>query len=257
MYSGQQLAPTTINDLPKEIKQLIASFLINHDPLQAIQDILKLQKISKEWNQIAMSRLVMSHLRGLWEQKVKEGWVDNFLKQEQDIKFRRRLWQLYRTHKTLNLKELIAERDRATLSLRTTGIRADRVLTHLVIRKKIEILAILMANSGIDVPDSLQNFPALPPENKSESEMELAMLEIERMAGGKNKKKMTADQKSQIIAAIEECLRSKEHKRGARNSTQQVHQEGFARRKSEKWNRAQRIFQSSGFAAALNDAERC
>jgi hypothetical protein len=253
MYSGQLVTTTTINDLPREIKELIVSFLTNHDPLQASQDILKLRRLSTEWNQI-----VMSYLKLLWEQKVKEGWVDNFLLREQDPNFKRRTLGLYKEHKNLNLKALIAERDRMTLSLRTTGIRADTVLTHLVIRKKIEILAILIANSGIDVPESLRNFPALTAENESELEMELAALEIERMAkAGKNKKKMTADQKTQIIAAIEECLRSKEHRRGARTSTEQVHQEGFARRKSEKWNRAQRIFQSSGFAAALNDAERC
>lgn len=253
MHSGQLVSTTTINDLPKEIKQLIVSFLTNHDPLQASQDILKLRRLSKEWNKI-----VMSYLGWLWEQKVKDGWVDNFLKLEEDTKFRRRLMGLYNEHKNLNLKELVAARDRMTLSRRSTGIRADTVLTHLVIRKKIEILASLMADSGIDVPDSLRKFPAFNSKNESESEMELAMLEIEHMAkSGKGKKQMTADQKSQIMAAIEECLRSKEHRRGARTSTQQDHQEGFARRKSEKWNRAQRIFQSSGFAAALNDAQRC
>lgn len=88
--------------------------------------------------------------------------------------------------------------------------------------------------------------------------MEFPMYEIEHMAGSRSgRRQMTADQKLQILAAINDCLASREHTRGARGSTQGTHEAGMARRKADKWNRAQRIFQSSGFAAALNDARRC
>jgi hypothetical protein len=251
MYSGE-VATTTINDIPNVIKQLIVSFLTNHDPLQASQDILKLRRLSKEWNQV-----VMSHLKWLWEQKVKDGWVSTFL--ARDKFFKAQIPNLYNEQKNSNIQELISARKQAIANRRQTGIGVPHQLfTHLVIRKKIEILADLISKSGLIIPDSLQTTIDVLAENESELEMELAALEIERMAkSGKNKKKMTADQKSQIIATIEECLRSQEHKKGARKSTEQDHQENLARRKREKWNRAQRIFQTSGFTAALNDAERC
>lgn len=88
-----------------------------------------------------------------------------------------------------------------------------------------------------------------------ESEMELSMYEIEHMAGGK--KKMRADQAQQIKAAIDACLKSKEHTSSKRGSTRQKHQEAIARRRAEKWGRAQRVFEQNGFEAALSDAERC
>lgn len=93
---------------------------------------------------------------------------------------------------------------------------------------------------------------------RRETEMEFSMHEIEHMAGsGRGRRQMTADQKAQIMAAINDCLASREHTSGARGSTLGTHQAGMARRKADKWNRAQRIFQTSGFTAALNDARRC
>lgn len=79
--------------------------------------------------------------------------------------------------------------------------------------------------------------------------------EIEHMAGGN--KQMTSQQKKEILEAIDECLKKKEHTKGGRSSTKQTHQQGMARKRQDKWNRAQRIFQNQGFPAALNDAKRC
>lgn len=72
----------------------------------------------------------------------------------------------------------------------------------------------------------------------------------------KGGKKMTAQQKSQILAAIDESLGGKEHTSSKRGSTRNKHQEALARKRKEKWNRAQRMFQNQGFQAALNDARR-
>ncbi|MEB3277747.1 MAG: hypothetical protein VKK42_02345 [Lyngbya sp.] len=69
-------------------------------------------------------------------------------------------------------------------------------------------------------------------------------------------KKMSADQKRQILAAIDESLSKKEHTSSKRGSTKNKHQEGLARRRQDKLKRAQRIFQDQGFQAALNDARR-
>jgi len=91
-----------------------------------------------------------------------------------------------------------------------------------------------------------------------ESEMELSMYEIEHMAGG-GRKQFTADQKRQIMAAIDECLGSREHTSGARGSTRQTHQEGMTRRKQDMFNSAKRAYQVSGrtFQSVLDQVQRC
>ena len=85
-----------------------------------------------------------------------------------------------------------------------------------------------------------------------ESELEFDLFEIERMAGDS----MTKQQKRQIMAAIDASLAATEHTSGKRGSTKGKHQSGMARRRKDKWNRAVRVFQSQGFAAALADAQR-
>lgn len=251
MPSGQLISPTSINDLPLELKQLIASFLTNHDPLQASQDILKLRTLSREWNPV-----VLSYLKRLWNEQVKKGWITHFLMREEQLK--PKLLDFFQRTRSLDFPALVDERDRMSLSLRTRGIRADAVLTHLVIRRKIELLKQLIHDAGLVVPESLQNFPSIS-ESESEVdrelELEIALQEIEQMAGGK--KQMSASQKRQIKKAIADCLAAKEHTKSQRGSTRQKHQEALARRQAEKWNRSQRIFQSSGFQAALDDAKRC
>lgn len=239
MPSGQLIAPTSINDLPYELKQLLASFLTNHDPLQASQDILKLRTLSHEWN-----RIVMSYLKWLWNKKVSDGWLDDFLKQEQNTNLQ---LQNFQQSKTLTLAPQ-----------RSLHALNNQKQTNHVIRQKIAKLKTLIEKAGLEVPATLKNFPTsieLESTSDRELELEIALQEIEHMAGGK--KQMTASQKTQIKNAIAACLQSKEHKKGARGSTKGTHEEGMARRKAEKWNRAQRIFQNSGFQAALDDAQRC
>lgn len=241
------ISPTRIDDLPQELKQLIVSFLTNHDPLQADRDILKLRSLSQNWNPV-----VLSYLKRLWNEQVNQGWMTHFLRREQQLK--PKLLDFLQRTRSLDFPALVNERDRMSLSLKTRGIRADEVLTHLVIRRKIELLKQLIQDAGLVVPESLQTFPRIA-ESESELELEISLQEIEQMAGGK--KQMTASQSTQIDRAIAACLQSKEHKKGARGSTRSTHEEGMARRKKDKWNRAKRIFQTSGFQAALSDAKRC
>lgn len=141
----------------------------------------------------------------------------------------------------LNVMEKVLHLNYFTLRSGTKISQADLILWQGKLNQYKEKLVDILRRMG--------------PEYESEMEMELYFQEIEHMAGGK--KKMTADQKRQIMSAIDECLKSKEHTSGKRGSTKQAHQEGMARRRTDKFNRAKRVFEQNGFAAALSDAERC
>ncbi|NJK39287.1 MAG: hypothetical protein HC920_17120 [Oscillatoriales cyanobacterium SM2_3_0] len=83
-----------------------------------------------------------------------------------------------------------------------------------------------------------------------------SLEEIEQMAKGKSKKQMTPEQIGQIKAAIEASLRAREHTRNPRTSTKNDHETALSRKRREQWSRAQRIFQTQGFGAALADMRR-
>ncbi|MFB8789790.1 MAG: hypothetical protein U7123_13265 [Potamolinea sp.] len=91
-----------------------------------------------------------------------------------------------------------------------------------------------------------------------ESEMELSMsMKLNTWLG--EGKKMTAAQKRQIMAAIDDCLRAREHTSGVRGSTRQTHQQGMARRRQDMFNSAKRAYQVSGrtFQSVLDQVKRC
>lgn len=102
---------------------------------------------------------------------------------------------------------------------------------------------------------TLQRYSSQRFATEAELEIERALREIEHMAKGQ-KRQMTSAQKAQIMQAIEDSICQQEHTRGRRSSTREDHEEAKARRRREKWKRAQRIFQTQGFQTALKDAKR-
>ncbi len=143
-----------INNTPTEIKKLILSFLTNHDPFQAREDLRNFRLVSRAWQKI-----VLELLRDLWVRNERQ-WVPKF---RNDF---HTLLNLEATAKGIGMGQNLSfkKQDQMLkvsnkLKKMATGTIAERkLITDLrVIRDKIRWIVDELRRQGLDVPASMES----------------------------------------------------------------------------------------------------